>query len=48
MSYYLIKRLVSAAIIVTVTEFAKLNAQLGGFIKATQLDPPISFHLAYD
>ncbi len=37
MSYYLIKLLVSAAIIVTVTEVAKVNATLGGLIKSLPL-----------
>jgi hypothetical protein len=37
MSYYLIKLLVSAAIIVAVTEVAKINATLGGLIKSLPL-----------
>lgn len=37
MSYYLIKLLVSAAIIVAVTEVAKVNATLGGLIKSLPL-----------
>ena len=37
MSYYLIKLLVSAGIIVVVTEVAKVNATLGGLIKSLPL-----------
>lgn len=37
MSYYLVKLLVSAAIIVAVTEVAKVNATLGGLIKSLPL-----------
>lgn len=37
MSYYLIKLFVSAAIIVLVTEVAKVNATLGGLIKSLPL-----------
>lgn len=37
MGYYLIKLLVSAAIIVVVTEVAKVNAAIGGLIKSLPL-----------
>lgn len=37
MTYYAIKLLVSAAIIVAVTEVAKVNANLGGLIKSLPL-----------
>jgi hypothetical protein len=37
MTYYLIKLLISAGIIVAVTEVAKVNATLGGLIKSLPL-----------
>lgn len=45
--FYLIKTIITALLIVTITEVSKLNAQLGGLIKSLPLISIISFIWIY-
>ena len=45
--FYLIKTIITALLIVTITEVSKLNVQLGGLIKSLPLISIISFIWIY-